>query len=151
MGGDGCGQWDWKCHSLKQRNAIQNRPREHSRLAVTPHNIAHCQNIALINWPQRAHGIASSTLLCALCFLVAPCCSQGATLQVTLRCRLSGCLSLAIFFFQNFFSPKIIFTSKFCFPVSLFYAFLGVLCHPECSKKFSSKIFLDDTMLIKHF
>ena len=29
------------------------------------------------------------------------------------------------------------FTSKKFFPVSLFYAFLDVLCHPECSKKFS--------------
>ncbi len=42
-------------------------------------------------------------------------------------------------------------TSKKIFPLSLFYAFLDVLCHPECSKKFLPKIFLGearhDTML----
>ncbi len=60
------------------------------------------------------------------------------------------------FYFQNFFSPKIFYLQK-SFPLSIFYAFLDVLCHPECSKKFSPqicfslKIFLDearhDTML----
>ncbi len=43
------------------------------------------------------------------------------------------------------------FTSKKIFPLSLFYAFLDVLCYPECLKKFSPKIFLGearrDTML----
>ncbi len=78
------------------------------------------------------------------------------------------------FFTQNFFSSKIFFYPKFFFtqnffhlifffiqifffnskkiiPLSLFYAFLDVLCHLECSKKFSPKIFLGearrDTML----
>ncbi len=60
-------------------------------------------------------------------------------------------------FFQNFFPPKIFFhpkfffTSKKIFPLSIFYAFLDVLCHPECSKFFLPKIFLGearhDTML----
>ncbi len=55
-------------------------------------------------------------------------------------------LFLEFFFFQNFF-----FTSKKIFPLSIFYTFLDVLYHPECSKKFSPKIFLGeakrDTML----
>ncbi len=67
------------------------------------------------------------------------------------------------FFIQNFFSPKFFFHPKFfstqnffsppkkISPLSLFYVFLDVLCHPECSKKFSPKIFLGearrDTML----
>ncbi len=43
------------------------------------------------------------------------------------------------FFAQNFFSPL-----KTIFPLSIFYAFLDVLCHPECSKNFSPKIFLGE-------
>ncbi len=50
-------------------------------------------------------------------FLVAPCCSQGETLLVTLQCHLSGGLSVCgIFsnfvFTQNFFQSKFVFTSK---------------------------------------
>ncbi len=52
----------------------------------------------------------------------------------------SSCLSLGkivfLFFFQNFF-----FTSKKIFPLSIFYAFLDVFCHPECSKNFLPKMF----------
>ena len=55
------------------------------------------------------------------------------------------------FFTQNFFHPKFFFTSKKIFPLSIFYAFLDILCCPECSKKFSPKFFLGearrDTML----
>ena len=58
-------------------------------------------------------------------FLVAPCCSQGATLQVTLRCRLSGGLCVCPSVAKNFF------------PLLLLYAFLDVSCHPESSKEFS--------------
>ena len=51
------------------------------------------------------------------------------------------------FLFQNFFPPPKKF-SHFHF----FYAFLDVLCYPECSKNFSPKIFLGearrDTMLL---
>ena len=59
--------------------------------------------------------------------------------------------------FQNFFHLKILFHLQKVFPLSLFCTFLGVSCHPQCSKKkitqnfFSLKIFLGearhDTML----
>ena len=81
---------------------------------------------------------------CLLLFLVAPCCSQGATL---LQCRWSVhpviCLwqdpptPPPIFFIPIFFfSPP-----KNFFLLSLFYAFLDILCHPECSKNFHPKFF----------
>ena len=56
-----------------------------------------------------------------------------------------------IFFDPNFFPSKFFFTFKKNFQLSLFYVFLDVLCHPECSKKFSPQMFLGearrDTML----
>ena len=60
-------------------------------------------------------------------FSVGPWCSQGATLLlVTLRCRPVVCLSI------RGRTPTRTFT---------FYAFLDVLCHPECSKNFSLQFF----------
>ena len=46
------------------------------------------------------------------------------------------------FFFQNFFLPKIFFHLQNNFPSFSFYAFLDVLCYPECSKILSPKIFI---------
>ena len=96
--------------------------------------------------------------------LVAPCCSQGATLHVTLRCYLVVCgrnppppemwfpdslsnfKQLLFLIFLNFF--KICSHNSFHlqkkFPPVTFYAFLDVSCHPECSffhPKFSSPNF----------
>ena len=91
---------------------------------------------------------------------------QVRVLLVTLRCRLSVRLSVLgrtpspletwlgnfkqlsflekkfiyLFILKNFF-----FTSKTIFPRSLFYAFLDVSCHPECSKNtFHPKIFFNE-------
>ncbi len=73
-------------------------------------------------------------------FLVTPCCSQGATLLVTLPCHWSVCLVVCpwqdplhppcnfhfqIFFFnQNCFHPKFFFTSK-SFPTFTFLCISG--------------------------
>ncbi len=70
-------------------------------------------------------------------FLVAPCCLQGATLQVTLPCRLVVCPSILffrIFFHPIFFSPPKKFSHfHFFMHFWMFYAILSAQknVHPE--------------------
>ncbi len=85
------------------------------------------------SWPQRLWCI------CPL-FLVTPCCSQGATLHVTLQCRPVVCFFFKFFFYPNFFSPP-------KFSHFHFFAFLDVSCHPECSKKIHKMSCGCDTMI----
>ncbi len=73
---------------------------------------------------------------------------QGATLHDVIRLvvRLSMAGSptttarsilsnFCFLFFSKFFHPKFFFTSKKIFPLSLFYAFLDISCHPKYTKK----------------
>ena len=46
-----------------------------------------------------------------------------------------------IFFHSKFFLSKIFFTSTKIFPLSLFYTFLDVSCHPDCLKRFLPQMF----------